>query len=175
MYAGAMLAMHLVTSWLPLLLQQAGQDAARAAGLTGIVHLAGMAATLTTTVLLARYGKAWLVCLLCVAMASAASLAIGGFENGLVTLWIAGLGFGLVGSQGALGTLAVQVYPATCRPTGVGAAIAVGRAGSMAGPLAGGAMQAAGLPAQGLFTLPLLSLAAALVAAALFRPRHRTA
>ena len=171
MYAGAMLSMHLVTSWLPLLLEQAGLGAARAAALTGVVHLAGAGATISTAVLLTRWGKRWLVALLWIALGSAGLLALEGFATNHVTLVIAALGFGLVGSQGALGTLAAHLYPPDCRPTGVGAAIAVGRAGSMLGPLAGGALQAAGLPAQGLFTLPLVSLGAALVAAAFFRPQ----
>jgi MFS transporter, AAHS family, 4-hydroxybenzoate transporter len=171
MYAGAMLSMHLVTSWLPLLLEQAGLAAPRAASLTGVVHLAGAAATLSTAVLLARWGKRWLATLLWIALASAGLLALEGFATPHVAVLIAALGFGLVGSQGALGTLAGHLYPAECRPTGVGAAIAVGRAGSMLGPLAGGALQAAGWPAQGLFTLPLFALGAALVAAALFRPQ----
>ena len=50
-----MLAMHLITSWLPLLLEGVGLSAARAAGLTGTVHLAGTAATLCSILFLARF------------------------------------------------------------------------------------------------------------------------
>ena len=171
MYAGAMLAMHLITSWLPLLLESEGLGATRAAGLTGIVHLAGTAATLCSTLLLARFGTAWLIALMLVAFTSVGAIALSGFSSGILALLIAGIGFGVVGCQGALGVISGHVYPASFRPTGVGAAIAVGRLGSMMGPLAGGAVQAAGYSAQGLFTLPLCALAASIAAACVFAAR----
>jgi len=168
MYAGTMLAMHLITSWLPLLLEREGLGARRAAGLTGIVHLAGAAGMLCSTVLLAQVGRAWLIGLLAVAFASVSMIALQGFATDQLGLLIAGIGFGMVGCQGTLGTLAGQIYPSTCRPTGVGAAIGVGRFASLLGPLAGGAFQAAGYSAQGLFTLPLWALGLAIAAAIVF-------
>ena len=167
-YAGAMLAMHLLTSWLPLLLENAGQGTARAADLTGIVHLAGTVATLCSTVLLVRLGNAWLIALLLIAFASVSFIALRGFGTPYLAWVIAGIGFGMVGTQGALGAIAGHVYPIQIRASGVGAAIAVGRLGSMLGPLAGGAFQAAGHSSQSLFTLPLWALGAALVAAGVF-------
>ena len=176
MYAGAMLAMHLITSWLPLLLERAGHDAGRAANLTGLVHLSGTAATLCSTLLLARFGTAWLITLMVVAMTSVGTIALTGFSGVAIAPLIAGIGFGIVGCQGALGVIAGHVYPTAFRPTGVGAALAVGRLGSLLGPLAGGAVQAAGYSAQGLFTLPLCALAASVVAAIVFAagPGYRT-
>ncbi len=168
MYAGAMLAMHLLTSWLPLLLENAGLGATRAADLTGIVHLAGVVATLCSVIFLSLWRQWWLHALILISLVSVGVIALWGFDNGALALCIAGLGFGLIGIQGVLGAVAGQVYPVHIRPTGVGAAMAVGRLGSMLGPLIGGAVQTAGTTAQGLFTLPLWSLAATLLAACLF-------
>ena len=106
-----------------------------------------------------------------VAFLSVGAIALTGFSGNALGLLIAGIGFGVVGCQGALGVISGHVYPAAFRPTGVGAAIAVGRLGSMMGPLAGGAFQAAGYSAQGLFTLPLWALAAAIAAAIVFARR----
>jgi AAHS family 4-hydroxybenzoate transporter-like MFS transporter len=176
MYAGTMLAMHLITSWLPLLLEREGLGARRAAGLTGLVHLAGAAGMLCSTALLGHLGRAWLIGLLAVAFTSVSMIALEGFASDQLGLLIAGLGFGMVGCQGTLGAIAGKVYPSSCRTTGVGAAIAVGRLGSLLGPLAGGAFQAAGYSAQGLFTLPLWALGAAIAAAIVFtlRTGHQT-
>lgn len=170
-YAGCMMALHLLTSWLPLLLQQAGQSTTRAAQFTGLVHLAGATATLATALLPGPRGQGWLLGLLVTAAGSAVLLGTGGLAHALVAVWIAGLGFGLIGSQGVLGTLAAQLYPGACRPTGIGAAQAAGRVGSMLGPLTGGALQYAGLSGEHLL-LPAIAALGVAMAAALQLQRH---
>ena len=40
-------------------------------------------------------------------------------------------GFGIIGCQGVLNTSAGLIYPVSCRPTGVGAALGFGRIGSL--------------------------------------------
>ena len=173
-YAGCMMALHLLTSWLPLLLQQAGQSTTHAAQLTGLVHLAGATATLATALLPGRRGQGWLLGLLISATGSAVLLGTGGLAQAWVVVWIAGLGFGLIGSQGVLGTLAAQLYPDACRPTGIGAAQAAGRVGSMLGPLIGGALQYAGLGGEQLLAPAIVALGVAM-AAALQLQRHNRA
>jgi MFS transporter, AAHS family, 4-hydroxybenzoate transporter len=168
MYGGAMLAMHLITSWLPLLLQADGITAARAANLTGLVHLAGTAATLLATFFLRRLGYLWLLGMVAIALLSVGSVAVAGFASPALALFIAGIGFGMVGIQGALGTIAGRIYPASIRPTGVGTALAVGRGASMFGPALGGYLQTAGFAGKSLFTLPLWALAVTLLAALVF-------
>ncbi|MBK6673436.1 MAG: MFS transporter [Proteobacteria bacterium] len=166
-FAGSMLAMHLVTSWLPLLLEAEGHAATRAATLTGWIHAAGVGAVFLSAPAFARFGLHWLSVLLGIAFTSAALLAAFGLGNGALGVLMIAFGFGLVGSQSVLGTLAGHLYPERCRSTGVGAAMAAGRLGSMVGPLAGGAMQAAGYPARSMFTLPLWAIAVALLATGL--------
>jgi MFS family permease len=155
MMAGSMMALHVLTSWLPLLLADVGVLPADAAGMTGAVHLGGTLATLASIGLLGRFGLGWVALLFGCGAAGILLAALGDFSTTL--LWPAVLlaGFGIVGSQGALGTLAAQRYPSSCRPTGVGLAIAVGRLGAVVGPLLGGAMHAAGFSTRGLFSLSL--------------------
>ena len=73
-------------------------------------------------------------------------------------------GFGVIGCQGALNASAGLLYPSSCRTTGVGAALGLGRIGSIAGPLIGGYVSDLGLPAQRLFYVPLLPLSLAAIA-----------
>ena len=168
LYAACMMSLHLVTSWLPLLLGQAGLSFTQAADLTGLIHLSGAVATLCTTALLERLGQLWLLLLLVTALISTAVLAAMGLGVTGLSVWIAGLGFGLIGSQGVLGSLAAQLYPAHCRPSGIGAALAAGRAGSMAGPLLGGAAQMLGIADTGVMGLAVGALCVAIGAAWLF-------
>ena len=57
---------------------------------------------------------------------------------GLLALSAVGCGVFIVGGQSALYGLAAMFYPTEMRGTGVGAAVAIGRLGSFAGPLLAG-------------------------------------
>jgi AAHS family 3-hydroxyphenylpropionic acid transporter len=73
-------------------------------------------------------------------------------QGPLVALVIAALGAAVVASQAILYAYAPQVYPTRNRGTGVGFAVAVGRIGSIVGPLFGGSLVGAGLSATGVLT-----------------------
>jgi len=77
------------------------------------------------------------------------------------------LGFAVHGAQAGLNAVAAETYPITVRSTGVGWALAVGRIGSIAAPLLGGAMLARNWTLQEIFhasSLPaILSAAAGIV------------
>jgi len=77
---------------------------------------------------------------------------------------IAGFAAGLfvMAAQLVLYALAPPSYPTSVRATGVGAAVAIGRLGSVAGPLAAGQILAAGAGTTGvlLATSPGLVIAA---------------
>ena len=59
------------------------------------------------------------------------------------------------------------IYPVSCRPTGVGAALGVGRIGSLSGPLVGGYFMAQQLPIQQMFYVPMVPLTLAVLATAI--------
>lgn len=163
-YAGSMMSMHVLTSWLPVLLEAAGHAPARAASLTGWIHGAGVGAVLVSAPLFARFGTRWLALLLLLSFGSVVTMAALGLGAGALDLLVIAFGFGMVGSQSVLGTLAAHLYPEQCRATGVGSAMAAGRLGSMLGPLAGGAIQASGNAAHGMFFVPMCAIAIALFA-----------
>ncbi len=75
----------------------------------------------------------------------------------------AALGASMMAEQTLLYALAPGIYPAAVRGAGVGAAVAVGRVGSLAGPLIGGVvLSAGGTPAQVLVLMaPILLVGAA--------------
>jgi AAHS family 3-hydroxyphenylpropionic acid transporter len=65
----------------------------------------------------------------------------------LLLAWSAAAGFAVVGGLYVLYALAPTYYPPQVRAAGAGAAIAVGRLGSIAGPLIAGDLRAAGFSA----------------------------
>jgi AAHS family 3-hydroxyphenylpropionic acid transporter len=62
----------------------------------------------------------------------------------VVALAVFLLGCAVLAAQAFLYTMAPLVYPTSVRGMGVGAAVAVGRIGSIVGPKLGGALKAAG-------------------------------
>lgn len=165
MFAGTLLSMFMLTSWLPLLLEDAGLAQTQAAAITGWLHIGGTVAAACTALVLGRLGLAWVALLLTVGAISVTIIALTGFAPGLLTPIVFAAGFGIIGCQTALNTSAAMIYPSAFRPTGVGAALSVGRIGSIIGPLVGGALIAAGIATQHMFFVPLLPLGLGIVAA----------
>ena len=92
-------------------------------------------------------------------------IATTGFASApLLTLAVCMAGFGVIGCQGVLNASAGLIYPVSCRPTGVGAALGLGRIGSLSGPLVGSYIIAQQWPSQQAFFVPLLPLAIAALA-----------
>jgi MFS transporter, AAHS family, 3-hydroxyphenylpropionic acid transporter len=94
----------------------------------------------------------------------AAALAALASASGSVSMACGGLlaGLFLVGGQSVLYALASTLYPTQMRGTGVGAAVAVGRFGSILGPLIAGQLLAMGQSASVLVaaSIPLIVVAA---------------
>jgi AAHS family 3-hydroxyphenylpropionic acid transporter len=108
-----------------------------------------------------RFGVRWPITLayagligVLVVLAQAATLPI-------ILLLSGAAGFLLIGAQFALYGAAASYYPTVMRGRGSGAAIAWGRLGSVAGPLAGGYLLAGGASAGGV----VLALAPAAILA----------
>jgi len=79
-----------------------------------------------------------------------------------------------VGAQLILFALAPLYYPAATRGTGVGAAVAVGRLGSVAGPLYAGALLAAGGNGATVLLgiIPFIAIGGAATLALTYRPQE---
>jgi AAHS family 3-hydroxyphenylpropionic acid transporter len=155
-----LLMLYLILNWLPTLVVAKGfpKDASQASVWFNVGSIAG---ALICGRLVDRFGVRWPITLayagligVLVALAQAATLPI-------ILLLSGAAGFLLIGAQFALYGAAASYYPTVMRGRGSGAAIAWGRLGSVAGPLAGGYLLAGGATAGGV----VLALAPAAVVA----------
>lgn len=173
MFACTLLSMHFLNSWMSVILNQAGLSDVQTAFTNGVLHWGGTIAAVATVVVLGRLGLWWVLSLLVLGLAGCFTIASTGFSSAvLLTFAVCMAGFGIVGCQGALNAAAGLIYPVSCRPTGVGAALGVGRIGSLSGPIVGGWFLEQHLQVQHMFFVPMVPLAIALVATAVLLVRR---
>lgn len=144
-----LLVMYLLINWLPVVLSQAGLPLGQAILGTVLLNLGGaiggfiIARSLDRSrrmraLLLAYMGAALFV----------ASIGYAVFDVRLLMALIFVAGFCLIGAQFGMNALAAAYYPTEIRSTGIGWALGIGRLGSIAGPIAGGAVIGLGANAQ---------------------------
>jgi AAHS family 4-hydroxybenzoate transporter-like MFS transporter len=165
MFACTLLSMHFINSWISVMLNQAGLSEQQTAFTNGVLHWGGTIAAILTVVLLGRLGLYWALTLLLLGLAGCFTIATTGFSSALLlTAAVTMAGFGIIGCQGVLNAAAGLIYPVSCRPTGVGSALGVGRIGSLSGPIVGGFFMAQQLPIQQMFYVPMVPLTLAVLA-----------
>jgi len=165
MFSCTLLSMHFVNSWMAVILDKAGLSEVQSAFTNGALHWGGTIAAILTAVVLGRLGLYWVMLLLLLGLAGVFTIATTGFASaGLLTVAACISGFGIIGCQGALNASSGLIYPVSCRPTGVGAALGIGRIGSLSGPLVGSYFLGIGLPIQKMFFVPIVPLSIACVA-----------
>lgn len=154
--------LYMLLNWLPTLLLERGMSRLNVATIQALFNVGGAAGTLLAGFLMDRQKSFMAVGLAYLGML--VSLAALGTADQLQWLLLAGLlaGACAVGGQLILYALAPRMYPADIRATGVGVAVAVGRLGSMTGPLVAGQLLAAGTGVGGLLLAasPVVVLAA---------------
>lgn len=162
-YFFTLTVMYMLLNWLPSLLLEQGFSKGQAGTIQMLFNIGGALGSLLGGVLLDRRGRTAVV--LFVYGGVLASLAGLGLAKGMPAMASAGFAAGLfvIAAQLVLYALAPPTYPTSVRATGVGAAVAVGRLGSVSGPLAAGQILAAGAGATGV----LLAASPGLVIAAL--------
>jgi AAHS family 4-hydroxybenzoate transporter-like MFS transporter len=153
--------------WTPALLREVGVGGAQAALVVGLVNLGSVAGTALGGRLVDRFDAYVVLPLLFIAGALAVwPLGYATGSVALLGLFAALSGFFLgAGSSGLLGVAAL-IYPSMMRATGIGWAMALGRMGQVAGPLAIGALLAGGLTVDRIFlscTAPALCAAGAAI------------
>jgi len=165
MFACTLLSMHFINSWISYILNEAGLSERQTALTNGVLHWGGTIAAIATVFLLRRLGLVWGLILLLLGLAGCFTIATTGFSSALVlTAAVCMAGFGIIGCQGVLNASAGLIYPVSCRPTGVGAALGVGRIGSLSGPVVGGFIVAQHWPTERMFFVPMLPLGIAALA-----------
>jgi AAHS family 3-hydroxyphenylpropionic acid transporter len=162
--------LYLSLNWLPTLIVDKGLPASEGFTAALAFNLGGVVGTLALGAATDRLGWRWPLTLAYLTLAAAmAGLGVA-VHAGAVFVLSALAGFTVVGAQFALYALPPQLYPAQLRAAGAGAAIGVGRLGSIAGPLIGGALRSAGAaPGQVFLAMTPLAIAAAVLLLALSR------
>lgn len=135
-YALAALTLHLLLNWLPTLLVSRGLPPASAFLVSALFNLGGATGGLAFGLVVDRLGARWPLLAGFAGLAVAlVLLAVASGGTAIAVLAFAA-GFLLMGGQFTLYGLTPPYYPPAVRSTGVGAAVAAGRVGSILGPLA---------------------------------------
>lgn len=159
-FFAALLVLYLLLNWLPSLMVRQGFSPSQAATLQIVFNLAGAAGALAAGAALDRV-RPWTVAAVVFAGAAAALLALASAPAAfaVAATVIALAGVTILAAQAILYAFAPSVYPVHVRGAGMGAAVAAGRAGSVAGPLIAGALLGAGQGASDVLMLILPVLA----------------
>jgi AAHS family 3-hydroxyphenylpropionic acid transporter len=158
-----LVTLYLMLNWLPSLVVASGHSPAIGATAALSFNLIGVAGALAFGWLADRHGVRWSLPLGYAALAAALLLLAQAAGVEAIVVLAAACGFFVLGAQYALYGLPPALYPASGRGIGAGAAVGVGRLGSIAGPLlAGVAREAGASPADVLrMLIPVALLAAA--------------
>lgn len=174
----SLLMIYFLMSWLPLALKQAGASITSALTASVFLNLGGAIGGIVLGRLIDRMEAAKVLCVgYAIAGISTALIGqvSGQIDDQMMVLMscVFVAGFCTIGGQTATNALTAGIYPTQARATGLGTALAVGRIGSIIGPLIGGLLVTAMVPTEKLFFLSalpaVLACAALLVLGLLLR------
>lgn len=157
-----LVVLYFLLNWLPLLMGAQGLGKTEAnyvqigynvGGIIGSIIMGVLLDKIRMTTVIKLIYAGILVSLCCLAISPTVAL---------LSLSAVGCGLFIVGGQSALYGLAAMFYPTEMRGTGVGAAVAVGRIGSFAGPLFAGMLLSLGSSSAMVIgaSIPLILIAA---------------
>ncbi|MDB5408563.1 MAG: pcaK [Rhodospirillales bacterium] len=146
-----------LSSWTPTLIHSAGVGLDWALRVSMFMQVGALGGALLMALGMDRYGPY----IVLVGAHALGVVAVGSFGFSIGTgpaMYIVGalMGAGIMGTQTAMFGLAAGVYPTAMRATGIGTALAVGRIGSIVGPLIGGVMVKSGLPVEQIYLIAVL-------------------
>jgi AAHS family 4-hydroxybenzoate transporter-like MFS transporter len=166
-FATALMTNFFLNSWLPLIFERVGMAPATAALASTLYHLGAAVGGVLVSLLLDRFGFIAIASLFACGVLAVALIGWPGLSHAAITGFAALAGLTVLGAQSGNNAAAGLLYAPQVKSRGVGAALAVGRLGSVLGPLLGGWLLALHLPLQRLFLLAALPMAVGTVAAAL--------
>jgi len=167
-----LLILYLFLNWLPTLVIANGFDAATAPRTSMAFNFGSVAGALAFGHLADRFHYRWPITLAYLALIASLVGLAGATGQTLTVMLSAAVGFFLLGANYALYGIAPIYYPGAVRGTGSGASVAVGRVGSILGPLLAGVMMSSGTSATGVvhYMIPVAAVAAVAVFLLSFRP-----
>lgn len=168
-----LVVLYLMLNWLPTLVIAKGLTPADGSAASLSFNLTSIGGALLLGFVVDRAGFRWPLVLTYAALA-ATMFALASADGIAPVLLLAGAaGFLVLGAQYSLYAVAPILYPPQVRASGAGAAVAVGRLGSIAGPLLAGQLRQEGYSAGQVFgaMTPVVLAAGAAVLALSFLSR----
>ncbi len=165
--------LNLMLAWLPTLVTAKGLTAMDGSSAALAFNLSGIVGAILTGLAVDRFGSRWTLTLVYAGLAGAMFVLATAIGLPAMLVFSGLAGFLVMGAQFSLYSEAPGRYPPHMRAAGSGAAVGVGRLGSVAGPLIAGELRQAGYAAGDVFfaIIPIV-LTAGLAAMALsFRGR----
>jgi AAHS family 4-hydroxybenzoate transporter-like MFS transporter len=153
----SLLVFYLLTSWLPTLLNSAGQTSSSAALIALMLPIGSTVGSIGIGMLMDRLNPH--VVLFGSYTLAAAFILLLGLSTGstpLLVLAVFGAGVGTGGSQIGINALSAAYYPTASRATGVSWSNAVGRSGSVVGSMVGGYLLSLGWSLATVFAVAAL-------------------
>jgi MFS transporter, AAHS family, 3-hydroxyphenylpropionic acid transporter len=169
-----LLILYLILHWLPTLVVAKGLDRAIAPQASLAFNWASVAGALLIGWLVDRLGPRWPLTLSYAGLI-VALVALGASTEHAMIITLSGVaGFFLLGANYALYGVAPAYYPTAMCATGSGASVAVGRVGSILGPLAAGVLLQGGSSATSVvqYMAPVAAIAGIAVFALSFSRRE---
>ncbi|WP_321816946.1 MULTISPECIES: 3-(3-hydroxy-phenyl)propionate transporter MhpT [unclassified Paraburkholderia] len=157
-----LIVLYFLLNWLPSLIVSRGLSRTQA-GITQIFFNVGsVVGVLAVGVLMDRTNPRRVVAAIYGAIVAALFMLAVAHDATWIAFAVLLAGMGVVGAQSMLYALAAASYATRMRGTGVGAAVAVGRIGSIVGPLAAGQLLAGGASAATVIgaSVPVAAIAA---------------
>ena len=176
-FACNLMAFYFIQSWLPIVLAQAHVTVPRAAQAGAFFQAGGTLGALLLAPVLDRRGLSMVAVLFAAAVPAISAIGYAaGHSDRALFIVVTCAGVCSLGLQFGLNAASALVYPTTCRASGSGWALGIGRIGSLAGPVIGAWLIARGIPLTQLYLYAALpSLAGTIAATALWRLHARHA
>lgn len=152
-YHLSMIAIYGLSTWLPSLLANSGFSLVKSYSFAIVQAMGATAGSFLLGYLMDAFGRKKGLCI--TYFLGGLSILWFGAVTSEASLYAAGavIGIFVIGAPSALNVVLSEIYPTHVRSTGVGWAYAVGRMGSMIGPLIGGIIQMAGFSVGQFFVL----------------------
>jgi MFS transporter, AAHS family, 4-hydroxybenzoate transporter len=150
-FVTALMANYFLNSWMPLLFNNAGLTPQKAALASSLYHIGGTVGGLLISVLLDRFGFVVIALLFVCAAPAIAAIGASAMSYTALAPLAAISGLCVLGAQFGNNAAAGLLYPTQFRSKGVGWALAIGRFGSIVGPILGGQLIKSHLPMRQLF------------------------
>jgi MFS transporter, AAHS family, 4-hydroxybenzoate transporter len=154
----SLLLAYLLVNWVPLLFRALGLRMEDAVLGAVMLNAGGIAGSYLFSRLMDRSRRALRVMVGSYVLAALAVGSVGlfGVSRGFMLASTGLVGFFLIGTQMALTAYIADYYPSAVRATGIGLTQALGRCGSLVGPLIGGGLLSAGVLPLSVFRLGVL-------------------